>query len=700
MNCNALKPLALGIGIALFASACAPQAQEGADTAAPTAIQPPAAGASAAFDVSELDPDIDACTDFNGFVNARWVEANPIPADQTRWGAFDELRDKSLEAQHRLVEAAASGADAADPGSIAQKIGWLYRSGMDMDAVNAAGWQPIRGELEAIAALASAPDIVAWLNDAFARGAGQVFSFGSGADFKNAKRQIAFVFQSGLGLPTPDYYLLDEHADTRAAYVDYLAGLFELVDVPADEARERAQNVLGFETRLAEHSVPRVELRKPENQYHFVSVEAANQVTPHFDWSRFFAAQGVDVGDGFSLSQPGFAAEFDAMLAEVPAAVWRDYLSAHVISDAAPYLSAPFIDQNFAFYGKTLSGQQEQKARWKQVVGHVNAAMGQALGQLYVAEYFPPEAQARAQVLVDNVRAALKTRIEQLDWMGAETKEKAIAKWETFLPKIGYPETWRTWDGLEIDPGNFYASMQAARAFNDAWDVAKIGQPTDRHEWFMTPQTVNAYYNPTDNTINFPAGILQPPFFVADGDDAVNYGGIGAVIGHEAIHGFDDKGSQFDGGGNLANWWTAEDRAKFDARTALLVQQFNDYVPLAEYPDKHVNGELTLGENIADLGGLSIAYDALQTALQADPDAPAQIDGYTPDQRFFMNWARVWRGNIRTERQLVLLNTDPHAPAKFRAAAAPSNMPSFAAAFSCKAGDAMVRPEDVRVRIW
>ncbi|MBZ0134560.1 MAG: M13 family metallopeptidase, partial [Rhodanobacter sp.] len=459
--------------------------------------------------------------------------------------------------------------------------------------------------------------------------------------------------------------------------------------------------VMAFETSLAAASLAPVELRTPENQYHFVSVAEADKITPHFSWENFFKAQGVTIDKGFSLSQPKFFAEFDKLLASAPASQWQAYLRFHTIDGAADALSKPFRDNRFAFYGKTLSGQPEQKPRWKQVLNAVNGSMGMALGELYVKQEFTPEAKQRAEELVTNIRNALKARIQNLDWMSDETKAKAIAKWDTFLPKIGYPDKFRSWDGLTIVPDNYYANLEAASKFNYDYDIAKIGKPTDRKEWGMTPQTVNAYYNPTDNTINFPAAILQPPFFDAKADDAINYGGIGAVIGHEASHGFDDEGSQFDGAGNNVNWWSKADRAKFDARTAKLVQQFNDYTPIKDKPDAHVNGKLTLGENIADLGGLNVAYDALQVALKQHPaEATQKIDGYTQDQRFFLNWARVWRGNIREQQALLRLNTDPHAPAPLRAIGAPSNMPAFAAAFQCKPGDAMVRPADKQVKIW
>jgi putative endopeptidase len=647
---------------------------------------------------SELDPSINPCTDLNGFVNAKWVAANPIPSDRTRWGAFDELSEKSLAAQHRLVEAAAKDADNAKPGSNEQKIGWLYRSGMDEAAVDKAGFDPVKPDLAKIAALGNTKDLVAYLRGTFAEGRGAVFRFGSRADYNDAKMQIASTFQGGLGLPTPDYYSKPDYAELRKAYVAHIAKTLQLAGVAAADAQKQADAVLALETRLAAASVPRVELRDPKNQYHFVTVAEADRIMPHFDWAAFFAAQGVKVDKGFSLSQPKFFAEVDKLLADVPVADWQAYLRYHLLDEASPYLSQPFQTEHFAFHGQTLNGQKEDRPRWKRVLGTVDDGMGMALGEIYVAQNFPPEAKARAKVLVDNVRNALRGRIEHLTWMSDETKRKALAKWDMFLPKIGYPDKWREWSGLKIVPDDYFANVRAARKFDYEYDIAKIGKPTDRLEWGMTPQTVNAYYNPTDNTINFPAAILQAPFFDFKADDALNYGGIGAVIGHESTHGYDDQGSKFDPYGNNRNWWTDADRAKFDARTQKLVDQFNAYEPL---PGKHVNGKLTLGENTADLGGLNAAYDALQLALKQNPqEAKEKIDGYTEDQRFFMAFARVWSGSILPKAQEVRLNTDPHAPAQYRAIAAPSNMPAFAQAFDCKAGDSMVRDDDVRVTIW
>ena len=677
MNKRAFRPIALAVTLALGIGQ---------------------AMANDSFDMSRLSSNISPCQDFNGYVNAKWVAANPIPADRTRWGSFDQLGEKSLNDQHALVLQADTDADHATAGSIEQKIGWLWRSGMNEAAVEKAGAQPIQTELTRIDAIKNTGDLVDYLGDSAARGEGFLFNFGSGADFKDSKMQIAFAFQGGLGLPTNEYYTQAQYEPIRKAYTQYIARMLELAGAKPAEAQQQAQQVLVLETRLAKASLAPTQLRDLDNQYHFVSFADADKQTPNFNWEKFFAMQGAATGNGFSLSQPVFFAEMGRMLADVPVAQWQAYLRFHEIDGAAPFLSTPFQQASFAFNDQTLNGQKEMKPRWKRVLGAVNQSMGMGLGELYVAKYFPPESKARAEVLVDNVRNALKARIENLDWMSAATKQKAIDKWNTFLPKIGYPDKWRDWSGLTLVSDNYYANAAAATRFNYQYEMSKVGTPTDRHEWGMTPQTVNAYYNPTDNTINFPAAILQPPFFYANGDDAINYGGIGAVIGHESSHGYDDEGSQFDAQGNNVNWWTKADLDKFDARTKVLVDQFNGYSPL---PGLHVNGQLTLGENIGDLGGLNAAYDALQVALKNNPkEAAGKIDGMTEDQRFFLNWARVWRENMRPELTKVLVNSNPHAPSKFRAIGAPSNMTAFADAFQCKAGDKMVRSGAQQVKIW
>ncbi|UJJ59089.1 M13 family metallopeptidase [Rhodanobacter denitrificans] len=678
MKHRCMKPLAFALAMTLGGSALA----------APTT----------AFDVNELDSSIKACTDFNGFVNAKWVAANPIPADRTRWGSFDALREGSLNVQHAIVEKAAREAAAARPGSIEQKIGYLYASGMDEAAIDKAGFDPIKPQLARIDGLKSRADVVGYIRDSYARGEPVLFRFSGNADFKDSNRQIAYAGQGGLGLPTVDYYSKPDFAKIRSAYVAHIAKLLELTGIGATDAQQQAKSVLAFETRLAAVSLPPVEMRNPNNRYHYVSLAEADKVTPDFDWAAFFKAQGADVKDGFSLSQPKFFAEVQKMLGGVPLAQWQAYLRYHAIANAAPYLSTPFQREDFAFNAQTLNGQKAMKPRWKRVLETTNDGMGMALGQLYVADHFSPTAKQRAEELVANLSAAFRTRIEQLEWMSDATRQKALQKWATFVPKIGYPDKWRDWSGLALTPGDYYANVQAANKFNYDYAIAKIGKPVDRSEWGMTPQTVNAYYSAQKNEIVFPAAILQPPFFDANADDAINYGGIGAVIGHEMGHGYDDQGSKFDARGNNVNWWTDADRSAFETRTAKLGAQFEGYEAL---PGKHVNGQLTMGENIGDLGGLNAAYTALQMALAKNPaEAQRKIDGYTQEQRFFLNWARVWRGNIRPEAQLTLLNTDPHAPAKFRAIGAPSNMPEFARAFQCRTGDAMVRDGAKQVKIW
>ncbi|MBB3778778.1 putative endopeptidase [Xanthomonas campestris] len=698
---SAIKTSTLALSLLIALAGCKRASDDGSATKTPDTLAPAAtlAPSKSALDIGELDPTTSACQDLDNFVNGKWRKANPIPADRTSWGVSDILTEQSELVQRDIAEAAAKHEGAqADP--VARNIGMLYASGMDEAAIEAAGDQPIRRQLEAIAALTSGRQVADYITGRYAEGDAQVFYFGAGADFHTADMQIAFATEGGLGLPTKEYYSAAEYAPIRAAYLDYIAKSLELTGIAKDPARAQANDVLALETRLAAATLSRVEARQPQNQYHFVSLAEADKLTPHFSWTRFFAAQGVDAGSGFSLSHPRFFAEFDRQLASAPIAQWQAYLRFHTIDDASGDLSKPFADNNFAFYGKTLHGQPEQEPRWKRVLRRVNTSMGEGLGQLYVARMFTPEAKQRASELVDNIRAALKVRIEHVDWMSAQTKAKALAKWQTFQPKIGYPDTWRDWSGLEIVPGAYHRNLQAAATFNYRYDIAQIGKPTDRTRWAMTPQTVNAYYDPSANSINFPAGILQPPFFDPKADDALNYGGIGATIGHEAMHGFDDQGSQFDGAGNNVNWWTPQDRKVFKQRADALVRQFDAYAPLPDHPDLHVNGKLTLGENIADLGGTNVAYDALQAALRAHPERAASVDGYTPDQRFFLGFALSWRGQMREKQQLVDLASNLHAPDNLRANASPSNMPQFAHAFACKPGDAMVRPDKDRVVIW
>ena len=699
MTLNSMKHLTLALAVAAALTACKKDDAAAATTAAPPeaaklSIDLAALPELPHFRAADLDPAAPVSQDLNAHVNGKWLAANPVPADKTTWGSFEMLGERSLAVQKQIIEAAAKSQNAA--GSNEQKVGDIYGVGMDVEKINADGAKPVQPMLARIDAIADPAGISAYLIENFGKGNQAVFGFFPESDFQDAKMVIGYAFQGGLSLPERAYYLEPAHQDKRDAFLAHVERLLVLGGVAADAAKAQAQAVLDFETRLAKASLAPVELRNPDNQYHYVTLADADKLTPNFSWSKLFAAQGIEGANGFSLSQPKFFSEMDAMIAQVPVADWQAYLRYHTISDAAPFLSDAIADERFGFYGKTMRGQQEQKPRWKRVLDTINGSMGEALGQVYVAQVFPAESKAMMETLVANLSAALKTRLENLEWMGDETKAKALAKWKTFDPKIGYPDKWRDFSGLTIDRSKSYLdNALAATAFENAYQMSKIGKPADREEWGMTPQTVNAYYNPLKNEIVFPAAILQPPFFDPKADPALNYGGIGAVIGHEMLHGYDDQGAQFDAEGNRKQWWTDADLKAFQARTGKLVAQFDEYVAIE---DLHVKGDLTLGENIADLGGVAVAYDALQRDLENKK--VAAIDGYSQDQRFFLNFGTIWRRNFRPEELKVRLNTDPHAPAMFRANGAPSNLDAVAESFGCKPGDGMVRAADKRVVIW
>jgi putative endopeptidase len=699
MTFSKLAPLGLTVAIAVALAACNKTETPAAETAD--------AAAKPAFDLSQiktplislnsadLDPAIAACADLNGYVNSKWLKANPVPNDQTTWGSFEILRERSLEVQHALVEQAA--ASQAKAGSVEAKIGDIWKTGSDEAKIEAAGITPLQPQLDAIAGLNDTAAITRYLRDSQAQGQGVLFSLSANADYKDSANVIAYVGQGGLGLPEKGYYFDESQAKIRDAYVAYIEQVLTLSGVDAAQAKTDAKAVMDFETRLAKASLSRIELRDPAKRYNPMSAVQADSLTPNFSWTALFDTLKIPAAQKFSLAQPGFFTEMDKMLKDVPASTWQAYLRFHTVDDAAPYLSSAFEKANFDFYGTTLRGQKEMQPRWKRVLDSVNGSIGEGLGQLYVDAVFPAESKEQMQHLVENLSVALKARLEKLEWMGEDTRKKALEKWASFTPKIGYPDKWRDWSGLQTNGDSYLGNVQAARAFNYRYVLDKVGKPVDKTEWGMTPQTVNAYYNATKNEIVFPAAILQPPFFDAKADPALNYGGIGAVIGHEMMHGYDDSGSQFAANGNFDNWWTDADRTAFTGRTDQLVAQFDGYESL---PGVKVKGKLTLGENIGDLGGLTVAYDALQMALKENPKANVAVDGHSQDQRFFMNWATVWRRNFTEGELRVRLNTDPHAPANFRANGAPSNMPSFAQAFECKAGDAMVRADDKRVVIW
>ena len=698
VNIRKTQTLLLPLAITVALAACSKKEESGS-----AAAQAPAAAefkldesklpAYNAFHVSDLDPAVDACTDFGTHVNGKWLAANEIPGDRSSWGAFTILAERSVAAQHQLVEQVAA---LQNPTGVEKIVGDFWATGMDEAAVNAQGIEPLKADLAAIDALADGAAIAQYLRDAAARGENVLFGFGAEADFKNSAVNMAYAMQGGLGLPDKSYYFDADKAEKLQAYQAHVARVLELSGVPAADAARQAAEVVKFETRLAGASKSSVELSRDVSLYYNpVTLADADALTPNFSWTEFFKSQGVAAPEKFSLAMPDFHKEVDKALADTDPSVWRSYLRFHAVDSASPYLSDAFAQANYEFYGKTLNGQKEMQPRWKRVLGTIENGAGEAFGQLYVKAAFPPESKAKMEVLVKNLAAALKDRIQGLEWMGEETKAKALAKWETFTPKIGYPDTWRDWSGLQTGRDSYLANVRAANQFNYRFNLSKIGQPVDRSEWGMTPQTVNAYYNPLQNEIVFPAAILQPPFFDPDADDALNYGGIGAVIGHEMTHGYDDQGSRFGPTGKFENWWSEADAKGFSGRTDKLIAQFDGYTTDA---GQKINGRHTLGENIADLGGLATAYDAMRKATEGQPDP--MTDGLTRDQRFFLNWATVWRRNFTPEELKNRIATDEHAPAQFRAIGAPSNLPTFAAAFSCKPGDAMVRTGDQQVVIW
>jgi len=586
---------------------------------------------------------------------------------------------------------------AEKPGAIEKLVGDFYASGMDVKAIDAAGLAPLQPDLAAIAAAKNAADVQALVARLHRKGIGVGFYFTSEQDPGNSTMMIAALGQGGLGLPERDYYFRDDEKSKllREQYVAHVAKMLELAgDAPA-AARTGAAAVMKLETALALGSKTNVELRDPVANYHRLPLTEVQKLTPGFNWGAYLSALGVAEAGEIDVGQPDFLKTFDAQLKIAPVADWQAYLRWHLVHSAAAVLSTPVVDENFAFYGKALTGRKELRERWKRVLDLTDGNIGEALGQLYVAGNFPPESKARMLQLVANLRSALRERLLTLEWMDGPTRTAALKKIDAFGVKIGYPDKWIDYRKLALDRGPFVLNVLRAREFNLLRDLAKIGRPVDRTEWFMAPQQVNAYYNPTMNEIVFPAGILQPPFFDAKADDAVNYGGIGAVIGHEMTHGFDDMGRQFDAAGNLKDWWTPESAQRFAERSKAIVAQFAGYTAV---DDLHINGELTQGENVADLGGLKIAYAALQKA--AGSETGAKTGGFTATQRFFLSWATVWHANDRPEALRLQVNTDPHSPPRFRVNGPLSNLPEFAEAFAIPEGSPLRRPPADRVVIW
>jgi len=652
------------------------------------------------LDPKNIDTSIKPQDDFYLYANGGWLKSNPVPPEYARWGSMEQLSEKNTDALHKITEKAANTHADASGAPEVQKVGDYYASGMDEKTIEADRIKPLESELNRIDAIKDRADLLNAIARLHTIGVDAFFEFGSGQDAKDSTRDIAQAHQGGLGLPDRDYYTKtdDDSKKKRAAYVDHVSKMLTLLGEAPAKAADNAKKIMALETSLAKASRTRVELRDPQKNYNKMSQANLQKLTPDWNWADYFKAINLAEPGDINVGQPDFFKAANTVFAKTSIDDWKTYLRWHLIDEAATELSKDFVNEDFNFNQGVLRGTKQIKPRWKRVVASTDGALGEALGKLYVAEYFPPEAKARALEMINNLKAALADRIKTLDWMDEPTKQAALKKLAAMNIKIGYPDKWRDYSPLKIDRDSYLSNAMRAANFEVNRELKKIGKPVDRTEWGMTPPTVNAYYNPMMNEIVFPAGILQPPFFDPKADDAVNYGGMGAVIGHEMTHGFDDQGRQFDELGNLRDWWSKQSAEEYDRRRKAVVDQYSEYQPL---PGKHINGELTQGENIADIGGLKLAYAALQKALDKNPQAREQkIDGFTPEQRFFLGWAQVWRANQREDDLRLRLVTDPHSPTHYRCNGPISNMPEFAKAFNLPENCPMMRPADKRVNIW
>ena len=661
-----------------------------------TAKASPAPALQAGIDTQYFDNSVRAQDDFYRHVNGKWLDTAKIPADRARWGSFVKLYETAQKDLRQLIEGTAKDPN-RQPGSDAQKIGDLYNSFMDEAMLEKLGLKPLQAEFTRIDALKDKQDIPALIAHLATIGVNTPYVPYVDPDNKDSTRYVVYLYQAGLGLPDRDYYLKTDDKKLNDALHKYQAHVARMLTMAGDQdATSDAGSIVALETTLARAQWTRVENRDPVKTYNKVMLKDLGTVAPGFNWPGFLGEAGITGKiDYLIVSQPSYITGFNKAVQDTPLAAWKAYFRWHLLDDYAPYLSKKFVDENFAFNGTVLSGVPENTPRWKRGVRVVEQSIGEALGKLYVAKYFPPSSKARMVQLVGNLLKAYRQSIESLDWMSPATKKRAQAKLAKFTPKIGYPNKWRDYSKLTITPGDLVGNIMRAQSFEYQRNINKLGKPIDREEWEMTPQTVNAYYKPEKNEIVFPAAILQPPFFNPQADDAVNYGGIGGVIGHEISHGFDDQGSQYDGDGNLNDWWTKQDHEKFKAKTQALVAQYNAYEPVPGY---HVNGKLTLGENIADNSGLAIAYKAYELSLHGKK-SPV-IDGLTGEQRLYMGWAQVWRGKSRENATIRLLKTDPHSPMSVRGTAPLENQPAFFKAFHVKPGDGMWVAPNKRVIIW
>jgi putative endopeptidase len=650
-----------------------------------------------AFSVSYMDRSVSPATNFYEFADGQWLKDNPVPPDKSRWASFSELAERNWYLIHGILEDAARQGAALPPHSPRREVGDFYASVMDTNRIEKLGLKPIAADLKEIDRIKSAKDLFAVLADFHQRGIGGMFDAGFGPDEKNSSIYAVELGQGGLSLPDRDYYLKDSFADQRQKYHDHLVTMFGLLGEKSAAAGADAATVISLETELARASRTRVDLRDPDKNYNkFTGGELAAK-TPALLWNAYFADRDIAEPAYEIVGQPEFFAAVNRMVQERPLADWKVYLRWKLLHASAPYLPQAFEQENFNFYGKVLSGQPEQEPRWKRAAHILDGSIGEALGELYVEKYFSPEARARMNALVENEKAVFHDRLEKVPWMTGATRAKALAKFARFTQKIGYPDKFRDYSAVVIRRDDLLGNVRRAAAFESRREIARIGRPVDRSEWQMTPETVNAYFNPVQNEIVFPAGILQPPFFDATMDDAVNYGAIGVVIGHEMTHGYDDEGRKYDADGNLNDWWTAADAKAFEARAQLVVDEYDQFEAL---PGLHVNGKLTLGENLADLGGVHIAYEALERALAKDPSQRRLIDGLTPEQRFFISFAQIWRTNIRPAEAQRLITVDPHSPGQFRAYGPLLNVNEFYEAFHIPPGSPMWLPPDKRAVIW
>lgn len=681
MNKFLIPVVALGVTIGLLAT-----------------TPPKGPGKPMFIDPQNMDLSIKPGDNFYLYANGNWLKNNPIPASKTSWGSFNELRDKSLDAMKSLLESATK---TTTKGRLYQMVGDFYASGMDSLTIDSRGFDPIKPDLARIEKLDTKTAVLGEMAHQRAQGNGMLFNFSVSQDRKNVSKYLPQFGQGGTSLPDRDYYLKNDKRSLtiRDAYRDNVTKMFTLIGEEPSRASQNADLILRFETALAKAQMPRVEMRDPYKTYNKLTVAAFTQQTPNLDrmggnWQAQMEQFGVKGQDTVLVQNPAFYRSVDSLFTATPIEDLKTYMRWNILKGAAPFLSEPFVKQAFTF-NQVLTGQKEQTPRWQRVSGLIDRELGDLLGQLYVQNYFKPEAKQRMLVLVDNLEASFKEHIKSLDWMSEETKTRALNKLVAFKRKIGYPDKWKNYDGVQISKNDFYGNVKSAGKWSYDYMINRLGKPVDKTEWGMTPPTVNAYYNPVNNEIAFPAAILQFPFYDFNADDAVNYGGIGAVIGHEMTHGFDDQGRQYDADGTLRDWWTKADADNFKLRADKVRDQFSGYKVLDSIP---VNGRLTLGENLADLGGLAISYGAFKKTKQGQ--SKDKIDGFTPDQRFFLSWAQVWRINIRPEAEAQQVQTDPHAPGLYRCNGPLSNIDAFYQAFNLQPGDKMYKPKADRIKVW